>query len=104
MEQTGELNASKTQSGARQRIEMLVPPVIGGLLLLIALLGLIGTAIRDPKPHDIRVGLVGLPPAMQQISTAFGANAPGAFQFTTYGAEADAMAALDSRAVDGILV
>jgi hypothetical protein len=85
-------------------MEMLVPPVIGGLLLLIALLGLIGTAIRDPKPHDIPVGLVGPAPAVQQISTAFGTNAPGAFQFTTYGSEADATAALDSRTVDGVLV
>src|SRR6267378_3878053 len=103
MENAGVLNAS-TRSGARQRIEMLVPPVIGGLLLLIALLGLIGTAIRDPKPHDIPVGLVGPAPAVQQISTAFGTNAPGAFQFTTYGSEADAKAALDSRTVDGVLV
>jgi hypothetical protein len=83
---------------------MLVPPVIGGLLLLIALLGLIGTAIRDPRPHDIPVGLVGPAQAVQQISTAFGTNAPGAFQFTTYGSEADAVAALDLRTVDGVLV
>jgi len=82
----------------------IVAPLVGGLALLIALLGLIGTAIRDPHPHDIAVGLVGPAPAVQQISTAFGANAPGAFQFTTYGSEADARAALDSRTVDGVLV
>ena len=104
MESAGAVNATRTQSGARQRIEMLIPPVVGGLLLLIALLGLIGTAIRDPKPHDIPVGLVGPAPAAQQISSAFGTNAPGAFQFTTYGSEAEATAALDSRTVDGVLV
>jgi hypothetical protein len=104
MEQPRAMNASKTRTGARARMEMLVPPVIGGLLLLIALLGLIGTAIRDPKPHDIPVGLVGPAPAAEQISTAFGTNAPGAFQFTTYGSEADARAALDTRTVDGVLV
>ena len=82
----------------------LLPPVIGGLVLLIALLGLIGTAIRDPRPHDIPVGLVGPPRAVQQISTAFASNAPGAFQFTSYSTEADARAAVDSRAVDGALV
>jgi hypothetical protein len=82
----------------------LVPPVIGGLLLLIALLGLIGTAIRDPRPHDIPVGLVGPAPAVQQISTAFATNAPGAFQFTSYGTEVAARSALDSRTVDGVLV
>lgn len=97
MENLGALNASK-------RMEMLGPPVIGGLLLLIALLGLIGTAIRDPRPHDIPVGLVGPAPAVEQISSAFGTNAPGAFQFTTYGSEADARSALDSRTVDGVLI
>lgn len=104
MESAGALNASGAHLGARQRMEMLIPPVIGGLLLLIALLGLIGTAIRDPRPHDIPVGLVGPAPAVQQISTAFGTNAPGAFQFTAYGSEEDARAALDSRTVDGVLV
>src|ERR1700704_4564744 len=104
MEHAGALNASGTHSSARQRMGVLLPPGIGGLLLLIALLGLIGTAIRDPKPHEIPVGLVGAAPAVQQISSAFGTNAPGAFQFTTYGSEAEATAALDSRTVDGVLV
>jgi len=87
-----------------ERISAIVAPVVGGLVLLVALLGLIGTAIRDPHPHDIPVGLVGPAPAVEQISAAFGANAPGAFQFTTYSSETDARAALDSRAVDGVLV
>jgi hypothetical protein len=104
MENAGALKPSTAHSGARARMEMLGPPVIGALLLLIALLGLIGTAIRDPRPHDIPVGLVGPTPAVQQISTAFGTNAPGAFQFTAYGSEAEARAALDSRTVDGVLV
>src|SRR3977135_4171048 len=82
----------------------LVAPAVGGLVVLLLLSGLIGTAIRDPKPHDIPVGLVGPAPAVQQISSAFGTNAPGAFQFTTYGSEAEATAALDSRTVDGVLV
>src|SRR5712691_4239247 len=91
-------------SGARERVRMLVPPLVGGLALLVALLSLIGTAIRDPRPHDIPVGLVGPAPAVEQISTAFGTNAPGAFQFTTFASEADGRAALDSRKVDAVLV
>jgi hypothetical protein len=73
-------------------------------VLLVALVGLIGTAIRDPRPHDIPVGLVGPAPAVQQMSTAFGTAAPGAFLFSTYGSEVEARSALDSRAVDGVLV
>jgi hypothetical protein len=78
--------------------------VVGGLVLLVALVGLIGTAIRDPHPHDIPVGMVGPAPAIQQMSTAFGTAAPGAFLFTTYSSEPDARSALDSRSVDGVLV
>ncbi len=85
-------------------MRQLIAPVVGALVLLVAFLGLIGTAIRDPRPHDIPVGLVGPAPAVQQIEAAFGTNAPGAFQFTAYGSESDARAALDSRAVDGVLV
>ncbi|TMB90003.1 MAG: DUF3533 domain-containing protein [Chloroflexi bacterium] len=102
----GALESTQTpnQSGGRGRMEKLAPPVVGSLLLLFALVGLIGTAIRDPKPHDIPVGLVGPPPAVQQIATAFGSSAPGAFTFTSYGSEADGRAAVDSRAVDGVVI
>src|SRR5258708_20718174 len=82
------------------RIRRLVPPVIAGLVVLVALLGLIGTPIRDPHPHDLRVGLVGPAPAVQQITSAFATNAPGVFAFTSYGPEADARAAIDSRDID----
>jgi len=106
MEESATSTAKKREgpTGPRQRIELLLPAVVGGLLLLVALLGLVGTAIRDPHPHDISVGLVGPPPALQQITSAFAANAPGAFDFTTYDSEADARAALDSRAIDGALI
>src|SRR5256886_3834608 len=90
--------------GSMQFPRQLIAPVIAGLLVMLALLGLIGTAIRDPRPHDIPVGLVGPAPAVQQITTAFGTNAPGAFAFTSYSSEPDAIAALDSRAVDGVLI
>ncbi|HSS61355.1 MAG TPA: hypothetical protein VLK30_07860 [Candidatus Limnocylindrales bacterium] len=97
-------DAGGGHAGRGEMPRRFVAPVVGGLALLIALLGLIGTAIRDPRPHDIPVGLVGPAPAVQQISTAFGTNAPGAFRFTTYSFEADARSALDSRDVDGVLV
>src|SRR5258708_21119039 len=91
-------------SSRRESLQGLVPPVIGGLLIVVAFIGLIGTAIRSPQPHDIPVGLVGPAPAVQKLASAFRANAPGAFQFTTYASEQDARAALDDRSVDGVLV
>jgi len=70
-------------------------------VILLALIGLIGTAIKNPQPHDIQVGLVGPAQAVQQISGGFESKAPGAFQFTTYGSVAAARAAIDARSVDG---
>jgi len=88
----------------RETAQALVAPVVAGLLLLVTLLVLIGTAIRDPKPHDIAVGIVGPAPAVAQITAAFATNAPGTFDFTTYSSEQDATSAIDSRAVDGALL
>ena len=89
---------------SRHAIEPLMAPIVAGLLVLLLLLGLIGFAIRDPRPHDIPVGLIGPAPAVQQISSAFGAKAPGTFAFTTYTSEDAAQSALDNRDVDGVLV
>ena len=85
-------------------LESFIRPLLGGLLIVVVLIGLVGTAIKNPQPHDIPMGLVGPAPAVEQISSSFGAAAPGAFQFTTYGSEQDARAALDARTVDGVLL
>jgi hypothetical protein len=82
----------------------LLRPLVGGLALLLALIGLIGTAIRDPRPHDVPVGIAGPAAAVRQLSTALGAGAPGVFRVTSYSSEGEARAALDSRTVDGVLV
>ena len=87
-----------------RRVQSFLPPLVGGLLIVVVLIGLIGTAIKNPQPHDIPVGLVGPGPAMQQISSSFATAAPGAFQFSTYASEQDARAAIDARTVDGVLV
>src|SRR5438105_2199039 len=88
----------------RNRAESFALPIVGGLVVLVTLLGLIGTAIRDPKPHDIPVGIVGPAPAAQQLSAGVGASAPGAFQFTAYASEALARTALDNRDIVAALV
>jgi hypothetical protein len=85
-------------------LERFARPLVGGLFVLVALIGLIGSAIQNPKPHDIAVGLVGPQPAVQQIESSFGTAAPGAFKFTSYTSEHDARAALDARTVDGVVL
>src|SRR2546430_2414513 len=87
-----------------QGVEPVLAPIAAGLLVLVTLLGLIGTAIRDPRPHHIPVGAAGPPPAVAQITDAFRSKAPGTFQFTPYTSEDQARAALDARDVDAVLV
>lgn len=64
-------NSSGGRTGAGLVRRDLVAPMVGGLVVLLVLIGLIGTAIRDPRPHDIPVGLVGPSAAVQQISDKF---------------------------------
>ena len=79
----------------RARVEAIVAPLVAGLVVMITLLGLIGTAIRDPRPHDIRVGIVGPEQAAAQLGAGLNSNAPGTFQLTTYDSPNRATSALD---------
>src|SRR2546430_17710555 len=88
----------------RRVLEPVMAPLAAGLVVLVTLVGLIGPAIRDPRPHDIPVGLVGPASALAQVTANFGSAAPGAFKFSTFATEAEARTALDDQAVDGILV
>jgi hypothetical protein len=95
---------SARQASARPALASLLAPIVGGLVVLVTLVGLIGTAIRDPRPHDIPVGIVGPAPAVQRLSAAFGSAAPGAFKVTSYASDDAARAAIDARSVDGVLI
>jgi hypothetical protein len=106
MAQVGSISrpAAARHAGAAHGPVRVLRPLVAGLALLLALIGFIGTAIRDPRAHDIPVGVVGPPAAVQQMSAALGSAAPGAFQLTSYDSEASARNAIDSRSVDGVLV
>jgi len=88
----------------RDRIEAVVRPVAAGLVVLVTLLLVVGAAIRAPRPHDIPVGVSGPPAAIDPIVAGLGQNVPGAFAFTTYGSEAEALAAIADRNVVGALI
>lgn len=88
----------------RHEMERTARPVVAGLVVLITLLVLLGAAVRDPKPHDLPVGLVAPSPVADQLTAGFSQNAPGAFAFTRYNSEPDARAAIDNRDVDAALV
>src|ERR687895_679106 len=88
----------------RHNLEGALRPIVGGVVLLLTLLLILGSAIRDPRPHDVPIGLHAPPPVAEQLAQAFGAAAPGAFTITTYGSEAEALAAIDRREVVGALI
>lgn len=88
----------------RHALERTLQSIIAGITALLVMIGLLGTATHDPRPHDIAVGLSAPAPMVQQLTQAFGAGAPGAFRFTTYDSEAAARAAIDAREIVGALV
>jgi hypothetical protein len=84
--------------------EKTLGPLVAGIVVLLTLIGVLGTATHDPRPHEIAVGLAAPAPLVQQITMSFAAAAPGAFRFTTYDSEASARAAIDAREVVAALV
>jgi len=77
-----------------------------GLIAVLALLvGLVVTAFALPavhsEPRDVPIGIAGPPPAVQQVSAALAANAPGAFAVTALADEAALTAAIRNRDVYG---
>jgi hypothetical protein len=88
----------------RRGIEEIARPVIAGLVVLVTLIAILGFAIRDPRPHDLAVGLVAPAPVAQQLTAGFGQAAPGAFAFTTLPSEHDARQALDDRDLVATLI
>lgn len=88
----------------RTKLEQTLRPLVGGLVILVTLIVLLGTAVRDPRPHDIAVGMVAPQPVADQLAQGFAQNAPGAFKFTTYATDADARTAVDKRDVVAALI
>jgi hypothetical protein len=88
----------------RHLLEQTLRPIIGGLVILVTLMAILGLGIRDPRPHDIKVGIAAPAPVSQQLAAGFQQAAPGAFAFNTFASEAEARAALDDRTVAAAIV
>lgn len=78
---------------------------LGIIAVLALLVGLVVTAFALPavnsEPRDVPIGVAGPPPAVQQVSAALAANAPGAFAVTPLADEAALAAAIRDREVYG---
>jgi hypothetical protein len=88
----------------RRLLEQTARPIVAGLVLLVTLMAILGLGIRDPRPHDIPVGVSAPAPVVQQLTAGFQQAAPGAFAITAYASEAEARVAVDDRTVVASLV
>lgn len=99
-------DASDAHAGADRRAlaRRLVAPVIIGLVVAFAFVGLYTAALHAPKPHDLRVAVVGAPGLERQIQGRLDAAAPGAFALERYASPAAARQALLDQDVGGAFI
>jgi hypothetical protein len=75
--------------------------IVGGLLLLQAVLvAAFVLPAHKPEPHDVPVGVVGMPRAQEALDEAM----PGAFDVTRYASAVEAREAIEERDVYGAVV
>jgi hypothetical protein len=87
-----------------EKIHRAIAASIGTTLLGMLIIGSFLGALHDPQPHGIPMAIVGPAAGAQQVETALGQHAPGAFDFTSYASAASAQAGILHRQVDGAFV
>ncbi len=65
---------------------------------------LFATALHQPQPHDVPVGIVGPDMMTETVIAGVKANAPGAFAFTPYPSADEARSAIKERDIAGALI
>lgn len=62
------------------------------------------SALHDPSPYQLPVAIVAPSSVVHQVGAGLAAHAPGAFEFRTYSSTSAAVAAIESRNVDGAFI
>jgi hypothetical protein len=96
--------APEKSRGARQRVSLAVRLLIVGVVAVFGFTAVYVTAFHDPRPHGIKLGIVGPQPAVANASSALGGAMPGGFKLQRYQTESDARNALLGADVHGVLV
>jgi len=81
-----------------------VAPLVISIGMVFLFVWLFGAALHDPKPHDLRVGVVGPATILPQLEAGLEANAPGAFALSSYSSADEARAAIGDREIVGAAV
>src|SRR4051795_5914058 len=87
----------------RVHLKRLAPAIVSGLVVSFAFVAFFTSALHDPRPNALTVGIVGSPAAAAQTQRELDQALPGGFAVTRYSDEAAARAALHAQDADGVL-
>jgi hypothetical protein len=94
-----------SEPSARRRItKRLAPSIVTGVVIGFAFVAFFTSALRDPRPNHVKLGVVAPVPAAAQIADKLGLALPGAFEVHAYRSEAMARRALDDQGLAGVFV
>jgi hypothetical protein len=88
----------------RALIKVLLPATMAGLFVAFAFVFFFTSALHDPKPNGMKVGVVAPPAAEAKIRAALDQAAPGGFDLRRYDTAAEARDAVADQSLDGALV
>jgi hypothetical protein len=75
-----------------------------GLVVGFAFVAFFTSALHDPRPNALRVGVVGPPPAAEQVQQRLGQAMPQGFDVQRYDDEAAARHAIREQDIDGAFI
>jgi hypothetical protein len=89
---------------SRTLVKRLAPAILVGLVVGFAFVAFFTSALRDPRPNEVKVGVVAPPAAVAQISGNLDHALPGAFDVRRYASEESATRALEGQDLAGVFV
>lgn len=99
--------SAEDQSRRRSKLQRLgrVPGILTiALALVFGFTALYATGFHDPRPHGVKIGLVGPGLSAAQASSAINRTLPGGFTFERYAVEPDALTRLRNADIQGLFV
>jgi hypothetical protein len=88
----------------RVHVRRLLPALAVGLAVSFAFIAFFTSALRDPRPNDLAVAVVGPPASATALQRGLDQALPGSFDLRRYADEATARRALADQDVDGVYV
>jgi hypothetical protein len=100
----GEPVVSSSQVPHRVHARRLLPALLAGVAISFAFIAFFTSALHDPRPNALAVGVVGEPSSVRDLQRGLDQAVPGGFDLHRYADEAAARRAVDDQRVDGAYV